>query len=79
MAGTIANVRLSLSSFNLDGAALEARHAKPYDAWERGAISADEYLDAAVFYEPRSFSREDFFAAICAQSVAACRMARWES
>ena len=30
---------------------------------------ADEYLDAAVFYEPRSFSREDFFAAMCAQSV----------
>jgi putative hydrolase of the HAD superfamily len=55
--------------FHLDRAALEARHAEPYDAWERGAITANEYLDAAVFYEPRSFSREAFFAAIRAQSV----------
>jgi putative hydrolase of the HAD superfamily len=58
-----------VAQFHLDGAALEARHAKPYDAWERGAISVNEYLDAAVFYEPRTFSREDFLAAICAQSV----------
>jgi len=28
----------------------------------------DEYLDAVVFYEPRGFSREQFFNAICAQS-----------
>ena len=55
--------------FHLDSAALEARHAAPYDAWERGAITAAEYMDAVVFYEPRSFSREDLFAAICAQSV----------
>ena len=58
-----------VEQFHLDGAELEARHAKPYDAWERGAISADEYMDAAVFYEPRSFSQKEFFAAICAQSV----------
>ncbi len=58
-----------VEQFHLDRAALEARHAAPYDAWERGAITADEYLDAAVFYEPRSFTREEFFAAICAQSV----------
>ena len=32
-----------------------------YEAWERDAITLDEYLDAAVFYEPRSFSREEFF------------------
>jgi putative hydrolase of the HAD superfamily len=55
--------------FHLDSVALEARHAGPYDAWERGAITVNEYLDAAVFYEPRSFSREEFLAAICAQSV----------
>ncbi len=57
-----------LRQFNLDYDAFEARHAAPYDAWERGAIRADEYLDAAVFYEPRSFTREEFFAALCAQS-----------
>ena len=55
--------------FNLDLAELEWRHAAHYDAWERDAINVDAYLDAAVFYEPRSFSRAEFFDAICAQSV----------
>jgi putative hydrolase of the HAD superfamily len=54
--------------FGLDLAAFEARHAEANDQWERDAIAVDAYLDATVFCEPRSFSREDFFAAICAQS-----------
>jgi putative hydrolase of the HAD superfamily len=53
---------------HLDAAALEAHHAKAFEPWERGEITLDEYLDAAVFYEPRSFTHEEFFAAICAQS-----------
>jgi len=57
-----------LEQFQLDRAAFEVRHAAPYEAWERGAIQADAYLDAAVFYEPRSFTREEFFAAVCSQS-----------
>jgi putative hydrolase of the HAD superfamily len=56
------------AQFGLDLAAFEARHAEANDQWERDAIAVDAYLDATVFYEPRSFSREDFFAAICAQS-----------
>jgi putative hydrolase of the HAD superfamily len=58
-----------LDQFQLDRAAFEARHPDPYDAWERDAISAPEYLDATVFYEPRDFSAEDFLRAILAQSV----------
>jgi putative hydrolase of the HAD superfamily len=54
--------------FQLDVAALEAHHAKAFEPWERGELSLDEYLDAVVFYEPRSFTREVFFTAICAQS-----------
>ena len=57
-----------MERFHLDGAAFEAHHAKVFQAWERGEITRDEYLDAAVFYEPRSFSRDEFFQAICAQS-----------
>ena len=38
-------------------------------AWESGAITAREYLDATVFYEPRSFTFDQIFAAICAQSL----------
>ena len=54
--------------FKLDSATLEERHTKAYGAWERGDITVKEYMDAVVFYEARSFSREEFFAAICAQS-----------
>lgn len=57
-----------VEQFYLDAAELEAHHAKAFEPWERGEITADEYLDAAVFYEPRSFTREEFFAAVCAQS-----------
>jgi putative hydrolase of the HAD superfamily len=58
-----------IEHFHLDRDAFEARHPEPNDAWERGAITANEYLDATVFYEPRSFSHEEFLAAICDQSV----------
>jgi putative hydrolase of the HAD superfamily len=57
-----------LEHFYLDIAAFEARHPAPYDAWERGAINMTAYLDATVFYEPRSFTRDEFFAVILAQS-----------
>ncbi len=59
---------LVLDQFGLDGEAFEARHAKSYDAWERDAITAWEYLDQTVFYQPRSFSHEEFLAAMYAQS-----------
>ena len=58
-----------LDQFHLDRAEFEVRHAGPNDAWERDAITAKEYLDATVFYEPRNFSHDDFLDAIFAQSV----------
>jgi len=58
-----------IAQFGLDLAAFEARHPAPNDAWEKDAISLDDYLDATVFYEQRKFSRKDFFDAMCAQSV----------
>lgn len=54
--------------FRIDLPSLEAHHAAVVDAWERGQIDRDAYLEAAVFYEPRPFSREDFFAFILSQS-----------
>ena len=57
-----------LENFGLDLAAFEARSRTVYDAWERGTISVEAYLDATVFYEPRSFSRDEFFAFLLAQS-----------
>ena len=54
--------------FRIDPAVLEARHLSVFDAWERGDIALDAYLDGAVFFVPRSFSREEFFAFILSQS-----------
>jgi putative hydrolase of the HAD superfamily len=54
--------------FQLDLPELEARHAGNYDAWERGAIPMQTYLDAVVFYQPRSFATDDFFAFMLSQS-----------
>ena len=59
-----------IEQFNLDRDALESRHAKAFEAWERGELTLDEYLDAVVFYDARSFSRQEFFSAMCAQSKA---------
>lgn len=58
-----------LDQFHLDKADFEARHPKPNDAWERDRITAREYLDATVFYEPRDFTHEDFLRALFAESV----------
>jgi len=58
----------AVAHFGLDAAALEARHAAVMDAWERGEINLNQYLDAAVFYEPRTFSRSEFFSFMLAQS-----------
>ena len=58
----------AMEHFHLDRAAFEARHPAPYDAWERGAIPMKTYLDATVFYEPRDFSHDEFFAYMLSQS-----------
>ncbi len=54
--------------FQIDLPSLEAHHLLVVASWERGEIDLDTYLDGAVFYEPRPFSREDFFAFILSQS-----------
>lgn len=65
-----------LKNFHLDAAEFEARHPKANDAWEKDVISGFEYLDATVFYEPRSFTRDDFLSAIFAESLPLADSAR---
>ncbi len=48
--------------FHLDIEAIEPQHRNFFDAWERGASTLKDYLDRVVFYEPRGFSRDEFFA-----------------
>lgn len=55
------------AEFGLDGE-FDARHREIAGDWELGRLTADEYLDIAVFYEPRPFSREAFHAWMREQS-----------
>jgi putative hydrolase of the HAD superfamily len=58
----------AMEHFHLDRAAFEARHPAPNDAWERDVIPLKAYLNTTVFYEPRGFSIDDFFAFMLSQS-----------
>ncbi|WP_068470953.1 HAD family hydrolase [Candidatus Protochlamydia phocaeensis] len=46
--------------FDLDFLEMNTRHALTFDTYEIGKLSLDEYLKRVVFYEPRSFSLENF-------------------
>lgn len=56
--------------FNLDLDELNDRHRMTFDTYEAGKLNLDEYLKRAVFYEPRSFTIEDFRAFMYDQSQA---------
>lgn len=57
-----------LPRFGLDEAEFERRHAQVADAWEKGEITADQYLVHTVFFEPRNFTQSDFIDAMRSQS-----------
>lgn len=59
---------LVLDRFKLDRAEFEALHTAHYPAWERDETTVYTYLDKTVFYQPRSFSHDEFLDAVCAQS-----------
>jgi len=55
-------------TFGLDSDTMEARHQARVDAYERGYLTLDGYLDQVIFNEPRAFSRDAFWEFMCAQS-----------
>ncbi len=57
-----------LSHFGVDRDAFEQRHPDANDAWEKGLLTVEEYLDKTVFYEPRNFTAADFLEAMRAES-----------
>ena len=59
----------AIAHFALDDD-FEPRHEEVAGEWETGRLSLDEYLDSAVFYAARPFTREEFTAFMRAQSVA---------
>jgi len=62
--------RLAAEEFGLDLEDFEERHHMTFDAYERGALSLDEYLNRVVFHAPRHFTREAFTAFMFARSEA---------
>src|ERR1700752_1635238 len=51
---------LAVEKFHLDKAAFEARHTEVVAPFEEGKLTLDDYLGKTVFYQPRTFSREEF-------------------
>src|SRR5512142_1904460 len=55
-------------TFGLNYEEMSERHHLTFDTYEEGKLSLDEYLTRVVFYQERSFSREDFKKFMYAQS-----------
>ena len=60
--------RAAAEQFGLDWEEYSDRHEKVGHAIETNRMSLEQYLDRAIFYQPREFSREEFRAFIFAQS-----------
>lgn len=54
--------------FGLDPADHEQRHEPANDAWEKGLITAEEFLARTVFFQPRPFTSAEFLGQMKAQS-----------
>ena len=54
--------------FSLDPRSYEQRHEPVNDLWEKGLITAEEFLNRTVFFEPRPFTPAEFLEQMKAQS-----------
>ena len=50
----------AVEKFQLQKADFEARHKEVVAGFEESKITLDQYLDKAVFYQPRKFGKDDF-------------------
>ena len=55
-------------TFTLDRKEMDDRHHLTFDTYEAGKITLDQYLSRAVFYQERSFTRQQFRDFMLAQS-----------
>jgi putative hydrolase of the HAD superfamily len=63
------NIRTrAAEKFKLDYEEMNERHHLTFDTYEEGKLSLDKYLNRVVFYQERSFSRDEFKAFLYAQS-----------
>jgi len=59
----------AVEHFNLNAEDFQWRHEEVVAEWEEGRITIDEYLDIAVFYIQRPFTRKEFVDFMYSQSV----------
>jgi putative hydrolase of the HAD superfamily len=59
---------LTARAFDMDFDEMDERHHLTFDTYEEGKLTLAEYLDRVVFYQPRSFSKEEFQTHMFAQS-----------
>jgi putative hydrolase of the HAD superfamily len=60
--------RAAVKKFNLDFDEIDERHHLTFDTYEEGKLSLDDYLSRVIFYEDRSFTRQDFKAYMFSRS-----------
>ena len=60
--------KLAIERFNLDPDDFQNRHEEMVGPLEQGQISLEEYLDIAVFHEPREFTKNEFRDFVFSQS-----------
>ena len=60
--------RRAAETFGLDYEEMSERHHLTFDTYEEGKLSLDDYLKRVVFYQDRSFTREEFKKFMYAQS-----------
>lgn len=61
--------KLAIQTYGLDAVEMEERHHLTFDTYEEGKLTLDEYLSRVVFYEDRSFTRQQFREFMFAQSA----------
>jgi putative hydrolase of the HAD superfamily len=59
---------LAAERFGLDREEMDERHRLNFDTYECGKMTLSQYLGRVVFYQPRSFSEQDFREFMFAQS-----------
>ena len=59
----------AVNHFGLNPEDFQWRHEEVVGEWEEGRLTLDEYLDIAIFYTDRDFSREQFKDFMRSQSV----------
>jgi putative hydrolase of the HAD superfamily len=63
--------------FGFDYEEMNYRHEFIFNVYEIGSITLDEYLNTAVFYKPRNFSKQEFIDFMLEQSIELPYMLEW--